>query len=128
VTRLSANDAALVYSTYLGGNDQEYIDRGMGFAVDGTDGREEYGSTGIGLDAQGNVHVTGGSEFTDYPTVNPYQPSPHGRYDVVLTRIGAESGAEQNEAVGSAAECTSERRHDEQAVKSPGARFAGSCR
>jgi hypothetical protein len=59
------------YSTYLGG----------------TNGREEYGSTAIGVDARGNVYVTGGSEATDYPTVDPYQPAPHGSYDVVLTRV-----------------------------------------
>jgi hypothetical protein len=68
----------LVYSTYLGG----------------TNGREEYGSTGIGLDARGNVYVTGGSEATDYPTAQPYQPAPHGSYDAVLTRIGAGSAVE----------------------------------
>ncbi len=61
----------LLFSTYLGG----------------TNGREEYGSTGIGLDASGNVYVTGATEATDFPTVNPYQPSPHGSYDAFLTRI-----------------------------------------
>jgi len=68
----------LFYSTYLGG----------------TNGREEYGSTGIGLDASGNVYITGGTEATDFPTVNPYQPAPHGSYDVFLTRIGPGSAAE----------------------------------
>jgi len=112
VAKFTPSVNGLVYSTYLGG----------------TDGREEYGSTGIGLDAQGNVYMTGGSEATDYPTVNPYQPSPHGSYDVVLTRIGAGSGAGASEAVGSVGECTSERGHDGQAgVKSP-AVFADSCR
>jgi hypothetical protein len=72
VTKFTPAVNGLVYSTYLGG----------------TNGREEYGSTGIGLDARGNVYITGGSEATDYPTLNPYQPTPHGSYDAVLTRIG----------------------------------------
>jgi hypothetical protein len=72
VAKFTPSVGGLVYSTYLGG----------------TNGREEYGSTGIGLDASGNVYVTGGSEATDYPTLNAYQPTPHGSYDVVLTRIG----------------------------------------
>ena len=71
VAKFSTDVQQLAYSTYLGG----------------TNGREEYGSTGIGVDARGNVYVTGGSEATDYPTVNPFQPSPHGSYDAVLTRI-----------------------------------------
>lgn len=88
VAKFNPNVDGLVYSTYLGG----------------TNGREEYGSTGIGLDASGNVYVTGGSEATDYPTVNPYQPSPHGSYDVVLTRLGAGSTAERGDTVQPAQE------------------------
>lgn len=68
---LAASD--LLFSTYLGG----------------TTGREEYGATGIALDGTGNVYVTGGTEATDFPIQNPYQPTPHGSYDVFLTRIDA---------------------------------------
>jgi hypothetical protein len=71
VARFTGAVDALVYSTYLGGSN----------------GREEYGSTGIGLDAAGNAYVTGGSEATDYPVVNPHQSAPRGSYDAVLTRI-----------------------------------------
>jgi len=71
VAKFTPTVGGLFYSTYLGG----------------TTGREEYGSSGIGVDARGNVYITGGSEATDYPTVNPFQPSPHGSYDAVLTRI-----------------------------------------
>jgi hypothetical protein len=66
---LAASD--LLFSTYLGG----------------TYGREEYGSTGIALDGQGNEYVAGGTEATDFPIQNPYQPTVHGSYDVFLTRI-----------------------------------------
>ena len=47
------------------------------------------GSTGIGVDAAGNVYISGGTEASDFPTVNPYQPAPHGSYDAFLTRINA---------------------------------------
>jgi hypothetical protein len=73
VAKFTPNVLQLSYSTYLGGSN----------------GREEWGSQGIGLDAAGNVYVTGATEATDYPTVNPYQAAPHGSYDVFLTRINA---------------------------------------
>jgi hypothetical protein len=66
---LAAND--LLFSTYLGG----------------TTGREEYGATGIALDGQGNAYVAGGTEATDFPIEDAYQPTVHGSYDVFLTRI-----------------------------------------
>ena len=64
----------LIFATYLGG----------------ADGREEYGSTGIALDGQGNEYVTGGTEATDFPIAHAYQPTVHGSYDVFLTRIDAQ--------------------------------------
>jgi hypothetical protein len=51
VAKLNAAGSALVYSTYLGGND-------LGF--------------GIGVDGAGNAYVTG-STSTDFPTANPFQ-------------------------------------------------------
>ena len=47
-------DPELVYSTYLGGNDYDY---GYGIAVDGG----------------GNAYVTGWTQSTDFPTLDPYQ-------------------------------------------------------
>ena len=61
----------LLFSTYLGG----------------ADGREEYGATGIAVDGLGHEYVAGGTEATDFPIQNPYQPMVHGSYDVFLTRI-----------------------------------------
>ncbi len=71
VARLNLSATQLLFSTYLGG----------------TDGREEYGATGIALDAQGHAYVTGGTEATDFPIQSAYQPTVHGSYDVFLTRI-----------------------------------------
>jgi hypothetical protein len=73
VARLNLAANSLLFSTYFGG----------------TDGREEYGSTGIALDGKGNTYITGGTEATDFPTADPYQDAPRGSYDVFLTRIDA---------------------------------------
>lgn len=73
VAKFNRTTSDLLFSTYLGG----------------TTGREEYGSTGIALDGDGNVYVAGGTEATDFPIENPYQPMVHGSYDAFLTRIEA---------------------------------------
>ncbi len=50
-----ASDGAVVYSTYLGGNDLEE-------------------SSYIAVDALGNAYVTGTTRSTDFPLVNAFQP------------------------------------------------------
>jgi len=59
VTKLNAAGSALVYSTYLGGS--------LGSRVGG-----------IAVDGSGNAYVTGNTMSTDFPTVNPMQPTNHG--------------------------------------------------
>jgi hypothetical protein len=54
VTELNATGSGLIYSTYLGGNDQD-------------------AATGITLDSQGNAYVTGWTRSTNFPTLNPVQ-------------------------------------------------------
>jgi len=56
VVKLNPTGSALVYSTYLGGNG---YDAGSGIAVD----------------SAGNTYVTGYTESTDFPTMNPLQPA-----------------------------------------------------
>ena len=56
-------DPTLSYSTYLGGS-----------------GRDE--PTGIAVDGDGNVYVTGVTESTNFPMVNPVQPANSGNADV----------------------------------------------
>ncbi len=56
VTKLNALGSALIYSTYLGGND---ADNGSSIAVD----------------SLGNAYVTGVTESTDFPLQGPFQPA-----------------------------------------------------
>jgi Beta-propeller repeat len=56
VAKLTADGAALVYATYLGGSGD---DRG----------------TGIAVDADGAAYVTGSTCSADFPTVHPLQPT-----------------------------------------------------
>ncbi len=74
VAKIDAAGAALVYSTYLGGgnDDQCY---------------------GIALDATGSAYVTGTTSSTDFPTRNPIQNMRSGSSDAFVTRISA-SGAD----------------------------------
>jgi hypothetical protein len=72
VTRLSADGSALVYSTYLGGSGGE---SGTGIAVDP--------STGDAL-------ITGSTQSTDFPTVNPLQPNNGGGTDAFVARLSAD--------------------------------------
>ncbi len=67
VAKLNAAGNALLYSTYLGGSDDDY---GSGLAVDGA----------------GQAYVTGWTESADFPTRNAYQEDQVGT-DVFVTRI-----------------------------------------
>src|SRR5262249_8501534 len=62
VTKLNPSGTALVYSTYLGGNDD---DAGFGIAVD----------------ADGNAYITGRTSSSDFPTTpGAFQPSFGGQH------------------------------------------------
>jgi len=74
VTKLNPSGSALVYSTYLGGN-----------------GENDYGS-GIVVDSSGNAYITGVTKSTNFPTLNPIQPSNAGDADAFVTKLGS-SGA-----------------------------------
>jgi len=56
VAEINASGSALVYSTYLGGNSDNY-------------------GNGVAVDSSGNAYVTGATSAPDFPTVNALQPS-----------------------------------------------------
>lgn len=74
VTKINAAGSAFVYSTCLGGTGNDI-------------------GQGIQVDAGGNVYVTGTTESTNFPTVNPIQPTNAGPagfpQDVFVAKINA---------------------------------------
>lgn len=57
-TKLSSS-GSIVYSTYLGGNDDDF-------------------ARGIALDKNGNIYIAGATYSTNFPTETPYQTDAHG--------------------------------------------------
>jgi beta-propeller repeat-containing protein len=74
VTKLNASGSALVYSTYLGGSDNEQ-------------------PFGIAVDAADNVYVTGGTRSANFPLANPIQSANAGLFDVFVTKLNAAGSA-----------------------------------
>ena len=75
VAKLNSAGNGLIYSTYLGGSDNE-------------DGR------GVAVDAGGNAYVTGMTGSANFPTQNPYQPSLGGGFasyytDAFVTKLNS---------------------------------------
>ncbi|MBV5347243.1 SBBP repeat-containing protein, partial [bacterium] len=74
VAKLSADGAALVYSTYLGGSDSEY---------------RAY----IAVDSAGNAYLTGTTYSPDFPTRNALQPDLRGSPDAFVSKFSADGAA-----------------------------------
>ncbi|MEK7774591.1 MAG: SBBP repeat-containing protein, partial [Candidatus Zixiibacteriota bacterium] len=70
ITKLNSVGSALIYSTYLGGNNQDY-----GF--------------GITVDASGNAYVTGTTYSTNFPTQSPFQATSGGLWDAFVTKLNS---------------------------------------
>ena len=70
VTKLSNLGDSLIYSTYLGGN------------------KVDFGS-GIALDVNGSAYVTGLTQSTNYPTLNPYQGTNQGLQDAFVSKLSS---------------------------------------
>ena len=69
LAKLNSSGSALIYSTYFGGSGEEEI-------------------VFLGIDAAGNVYVTGQTTSTDFPTRNPLQPMyGGGPADVFVAKI-----------------------------------------
>ncbi len=75
VSKLSPSGSALVYSTYLGGNGSDY-------------------ANAIALDTSGDAYIAGYTTSTDFPTLNPVQPTfAGGMWDAFVTELDASGSA-----------------------------------
>ncbi len=74
VAKLSADGAALLYSTYLGGSNEEF---GNSIAVDGL----------------GNAYAAGSTDSADFPTRKPLRPISSGMADVYIAKISGGKSA-----------------------------------
>lgn len=68
IVKLSPPGTELLYSTYIGGSDEDY-------------------GYGVTCDALGNAYVTGFTTSTDFPVVNAFQGSPPGSGDAFVAKI-----------------------------------------
>ncbi len=70
VTKLGPGGMSLIYSTYLGGSDDD-------------------GGTGIALDRSDNAYVTGETGSTNFPTRNAYQKKNAGGLDAFVAKLNS---------------------------------------
>ncbi|MFX0095391.1 MAG: SBBP repeat-containing protein, partial [Candidatus Hodarchaeota archaeon] len=71
IAKFSPDGQSLLYSTYLGGNSQDTV-------ID------------IDLDGADNILLTGFTQSTDFPTVNPYQSSRSGAQDAFISKLSSD--------------------------------------
>ena len=74
LAKINASGSALVYATYLGGNN---TDEGNGIAVD----------------AAGNAYITGSTASTNFPVQSPYRGSNTGSVDAFVTKMNPAGSA-----------------------------------
>lgn len=74
VSKLSANGASLLYSTYIGGT-----------------GDDE--ASGIAVDTAGNIYIAGVTSSTDFPVSNAFQATNAGGSDAFVLKINASGTA-----------------------------------
>jgi hypothetical protein len=74
VTKLSADGSTILYSTYLGGTDDDMAD-------------------GVALDGSDNICFVGRTGSSDFPTANPMQATYAGEIDAFVARISADGSA-----------------------------------
>ncbi len=72
LTRLSTEGNSLVYSTFLGGSDDDY-------------------AKGVAVDVNGDVYVTGATYSVDFPTVNRFDGILDGTVDAYITKFNGQN-------------------------------------
>ena len=70
VVKLAPGGSSIVYSTYIGGSDDEQ-------------------GWGVAADCEGNAYVSGDSLSSDFPVLNAFQPVRAGSVDAVVTKLDA---------------------------------------
>jgi len=80
VTELNTAGTALAFSTYLGG--------AVLFGGGSTDYRNGTSGTGVAVDSVGNVYITGQTDTSDFPTMDPFQPTLTGQSNAFVSKIG----------------------------------------
>jgi hypothetical protein len=68
ITKFKPDGSGIVFSTYLGGNGDEFV-------------------TGLALDSEGNVIVGGTTNSYNYPRWNPFQSKKKGGTDIFITKL-----------------------------------------
>ena len=93
VSVLSSTGESLQYSTFLGGNDGDE-------------------ATGLGVDADGDIYVAGGTSSYDFPVLNALQPTKAGYGDCFISKLNSNGssllfstflGGSGNDAAGAVA-------------------------
>jgi uncharacterized protein (TIGR03437 family) len=74
VTKLNSAGAAVMYSTYLGGNGGD-------------------AGTGIAVDSSGNAYVAGSTQSTNFPSVNPFQAALAGSQNAFISKVNSTGSA-----------------------------------
>jgi hypothetical protein len=74
ITKLSADGSTILYSTYLGGSNDERWTR-------------------VALDGDGAIYIAGSTESNDFPTVAPMQSANAGQGDLFVARIAPDGSA-----------------------------------
>ncbi len=74
ITKLNPSGTELIYSTYIGGSDIDL-------------------ANGIAIDSAGNVTIAGRTSSTNFPVLNPIQPSNGGWFDLFVTRLNSGGSA-----------------------------------
>lgn len=75
--KLNASGSALIYSTYLGGDEADQS---------GDQGTNHAGGV-ISVDDAGNAYVVGETSSTDFPTMDPFQPNSAGSSDGFVVKL-----------------------------------------
>jgi len=83
VTKLDPAGSALAYSTYLGGNGANAF---LGCVLGDL-------GTSLAVDSSGSAYVTGYTSSTNFPTMNPSQPTLAGPYNVFVTKFNPAGSA-----------------------------------